>query len=85
MKDLKSIFSLNGTNYHDLDNSDKLLFDKLVNNLRDDFRIIQLNIDDYFNVTRNTSGEFSFESSISDPLLTKIWLTLVDTKSNNIL
>lgn len=80
MKDLKSIFSLNGTNYHQLDNSDKLLFDKLVTTLRVDLKSAQLTSDDYFDVTRDDSDEYSFKSPIHEPLQTKIWTTLLELR-----
>lgn len=85
MKDLKSIFSFNGVNYHNLNDSDKVIFDKLVSILRDDFKNVQLTVANYFDVSRNNFGELSFESFIPEPLDTKIWVTLIELKSNNVL
>lgn len=85
MRDLKSIFSFNGVNYHDLQDSDKVIFDKLVGLLKDDFKNIQLTIENYFDVSTGDSGDFTHVSFIPEPLDTKIWITFVELKSNNIL
>ncbi len=77
MKDLKSIFSLNGVNYHDLEDSDKVMFDKITDTLTDDFKRVKLTGKNYFSVCKGASGKISFDSIMPEPIDTKIWETLV--------
>lgn len=85
MSDLKSIFSLNGVNYHNLEDSNKVIFDQLVDILRDDFKNVQLTTKNYFNISKTASGDYEHYSTIPEPLDTKIWITFIELKSNNIL
>ena len=77
MNDVTSIFSLNGTNYNNLESLEKSLFDKTLISLRSDFKKANLTNDNYFKLNRDLFGELSFESNIHNPLRTKIWTTLL--------